>query len=137
MPTVVVRPRALVDLAEIWAYIAEDSADQADTFTDLIDTKFQALARRPGIGRSRPELATDLRSAAVGNYVIFYLPFSKGVEVVRVLHGARDLGTVLRDDDQRHSPPQFGICLRFIQFPDNSLLIPHQLPRLSGVYTSR
>jgi toxin ParE1/3/4 len=99
MPTVVVRPRALIDLAEIWSYIAEDSADHADTFTDLIDNKFQALARRPGIGRSRPELATDLRSFAVGNYVIFYMPHSKGVEIVRVLHGARDLDAVLRDDE--------------------------------------
>jgi toxin ParE1/3/4 len=97
MPTVVVRPRALVDLAEIWSHIAEDSADHADTFTDLIDSKFQVLARRPGIGRSRPELATDLRSFAVGNYVIFYIPLSKGVEVVRVLHGARDLEAVLGD----------------------------------------
>ena len=100
MTTVVVRPRALVDLAEIWAYIAEDSADHADTFTDLIDSKFQALARRPGIGRSRPELATDFRSFSVGNYVIFYVPLSKGVEVVRVLHGARDLEAVFRDDER-------------------------------------
>src|SRR5579863_9840203 len=100
MPTVVVRPRALVDLAEIWSYIAEDSADHADTFTDLIDSKLQALARRPGIGRSRPGLATDLRSFVVGDYVIFYVPLSKGVDVVRVLHGARDLEAVLRDDER-------------------------------------
>jgi toxin ParE1/3/4 len=99
MPAIVVRPRALDDLAEIWAYIADDSVVHADAFTALIDRKFKTLARRPNIGRARPELATDLRSLAVGNYVIFYMPFSKGVEVVRVLHGARDLEAVLRDDE--------------------------------------
>jgi toxin ParE1/3/4 len=98
MPTIVVRPRALYDLAEIWAYIADDSVDRADAFAALIDRKFQTLSRRPGIGRTRPELATDLRSFAVGNHVIFYLPIANGVEIVRVLHGARDLEAVLGDD---------------------------------------
>src|ERR1700722_7512180 len=73
MSIVVVRPRALTDLAEIWAYIARQSADdsliQADAFVDLVDRKFQALSRRPGIGRRRPELAPDIRSFSVGRYV--------------------------------------------------------------------
>ena len=99
MPTVVARPRALVDLAEIWAYIADDSADQADAFAAVIDSKFQALARRPSLGRSRPELATNLRSFVVGRYVIFYVPQSHGVEIVRVLHGARDIEAALQDDE--------------------------------------
>jgi toxin ParE1/3/4 len=47
MPAIVVRPRALDDLAEIWAYIADDSVAQADAFTSLIDRKFKTLARRP------------------------------------------------------------------------------------------
>ncbi len=98
MPTVVVRPRALQDLAEIWAYIAGDSVEHADAFTALIDRKFQALARRPVMGRGRPELVTDLRSFVVGRYVIFYVPLSNGVEIVRVLHGARDLDAILVDE---------------------------------------
>jgi toxin ParE1/3/4 len=43
------------------------------------------------MGRERPELLADLRSFPVGRYVIFYLPRPHGIEVVRVLHGARDL----------------------------------------------
>jgi toxin ParE1/3/4 len=99
MPTIVVRPRALHDLAEIWAYIAAHSVNHADAFADLIDRKFQILARRPGMGRNRPELAPNLRSFVVGSYVIFYTPFPKGVGIIRVLHGARDLETTLRDDE--------------------------------------
>jgi toxin ParE1/3/4 len=93
-----VRPRALTDLAEIWAYIAEDSPERADAFADLLATKFEALARRPGMGRPRPELAADLRSFTVGRYVVFYLPMSRGVEIVRVLHGSRDIEAVFEEE---------------------------------------
>jgi len=99
MASVVVRPRASEDLAEIWAFIAEDSIKHADKFAALIDDHFRALARRPLMGRSRPELAPDLRSFPVGQYVIFYMPLPKGVEIVRVLHGARDVESILREDD--------------------------------------
>jgi toxin ParE1/3/4 len=45
----------------------------------------------PGIGRQREDLAPRLRGFPFGNYVIFYRPMENGVEIVRVLHGARDL----------------------------------------------
>ena len=99
MPSVVVRPRALADLVEIWAFIAQDSVNHADRFAGLIDRQLRALARQPYMGRSRPNLAADLRSFPVGRYVIFYVPFAKGVEVVRVLHGARDIESILQGDD--------------------------------------
>jgi len=83
MPGLVLRPRAQTDLAEIWAYIAED---------------FQALSRRPGLGRRRPELNSDIRSLAVGRYVVFYLPLSRGIEVVRVLHGSRDIESIFENE---------------------------------------
>jgi toxin ParE1/3/4 len=102
MSTVIVRPRALTDLAEIWAYIArqsaDDSPDRADAFVDLVDSKFQALSRRPSLGRRRPELAPDVRSFTVGRYVIFYLPLAGGIEAVRVLHGSRDIESIFDDE---------------------------------------
>jgi toxin ParE1/3/4 len=91
MPSVVIRPKALDDLAGIWAYIAEDSPRHADIFAARIKREFRLLARQPEIGRLRPELLSGLRSLPVGNYVIFYLARPRGIEVVRVLHGARDL----------------------------------------------
>ncbi|MBI1740292.1 MAG: type II toxin-antitoxin system RelE/ParE family toxin [Candidatus Koribacter versatilis] len=94
------RPRALEDLAEIWAYIADDNAVRADAFAAFIDSKFHTLARQPSMGRARPELGVDLRSFVVGRYVIFYLPLTDGIEIVRVIHGARDIEAVFQDDDQ-------------------------------------
>jgi toxin ParE1/3/4 len=91
MPVVIKRPRAKSDLVEIWDYIADDSEARADAFIDRIDQKFRTLTQRPGIGRLRGELAVGLRSFPVGRYVIFYRPLSNGVEIVRVLHSARDL----------------------------------------------
>ncbi|MCP9915557.1 type II toxin-antitoxin system RelE/ParE family toxin [Cyanobium sp. ATX 6F1] len=90
---IVLQPRARADLAEIWEFIAEDSDAHADAFIDVIDQKFQVLAQQPGIGRRRDELADGLRSFPVGSYVIFYLNVPDGVQIVRVLHGARDLET--------------------------------------------
>jgi len=98
MPPVVIRPKALDDLAEIWAYIAEDSLRHADAFAAAIDGEIRDLAGHPLIGRARPELLTDLRSLAFGRYVIFYLPRKRGIEVVRVLHGARDLKPLFDED---------------------------------------
>ena len=33
------------------------------------------------------------------NYLVFYRPIEEGIEVTRVLHGARDIRVILADDD--------------------------------------
>jgi toxin ParE1/3/4 len=83
--------QARADLQEIEDYISRDNPDAAGRLLLTIDEKCQLLARHPGIGLERSELRPRLRSFAVGNHVIFYLPAKDGIEVVRVLHGARDL----------------------------------------------
>jgi toxin ParE1/3/4 len=99
MPSVVIRPQALLDLAEIWAFIANDSVKHADKFAMLVDTQFRALGRRPHLGRNRPELAADLRSFPIGRYVIFYRAQDSGVEITRVLHGARDVESIIQGEE--------------------------------------
>jgi toxin ParE1/3/4 len=79
------------DLDEIWLYIAEDNIEAADRFIQQIVLRFPKLVARPDLGRRREELLPRLRSYPVGRYVIFYRPFDNGVEIIRVLHGARDL----------------------------------------------
>jgi toxin ParE1/3/4 len=78
------------DLDSIWLYIAQDSPDMADRFIRSLVGRFSLLASMPEIGRQREELAARLRSFPVGNYVIFYRPMQNGVEIARILHGARD-----------------------------------------------
>ncbi len=92
MPLIIRRPRASADLSEIWEFIAEDRVVRADEFVDRIDAKFQALAEQPLMGRERHDLVPGLRSLPMAPYVIFYQPVQDGVAIVRVLHGARDVG---------------------------------------------
>jgi toxin ParE1/3/4 len=43
------------------------------------------------LGRARDELAPALRSLAYGRYVICYRVVASGAEIVRALHGVRDI----------------------------------------------
>lgn len=85
------RPLAQRDLISIWRYIARDSEFEADQFLDQIELLLRRLAERPMIGRERSELADNLRSFPIGNYVVFYIPVTDGIDVVRVLNRYRDL----------------------------------------------
>lgn len=88
-------PRARHDLIEIWQFIAKDNEPAADRLLDRIDEVLRMLADNPKAGRIRPELAADLRSFPIGNYVVFYRPVQNGVELIRVLSGRLDI----QDDD--------------------------------------
>ena len=84
MVRVIRRPLAELD-------IAEDSVTEADLWIDKLDEKLRLWATQPMMGRSREELASGLRSFAFGRYVVFFLPISDGLDVVRVLHASRDI----------------------------------------------
>jgi toxin ParE1/3/4 len=81
--------RAEEDLIEIWLHIATENPGAADKLLDRIDAVFNLLAANPATGPARPDLAPDLRYFVVANYLILYRQIAEGVEVVRVVHGAR------------------------------------------------
>lgn len=87
------RQRAEEDLIEIWCYIARDNERAADRLLAEIERACATLADAPTLGRARPELLDQLRSFAVGSHILFYLPHEGGIELLRVLHGARDFDT--------------------------------------------
>lgn len=62
---------------------------------ERLNEAFERLASMPGLGRSQEHRRPDLRSWPVGSYLIFYRPLADGVEVVRVLHGSRDVDNLL------------------------------------------
>ena len=98
MPRVLRRPLAGADIFEVWVHIADDSVAQADAWIDRLDIKLQLLATQPLMGRARDALWPSLRSLPFGRYMIFYLPLDDGIDVVRVLHSARDIDAVFADD---------------------------------------
>ncbi|PWC53770.1 type II toxin-antitoxin system RelE/ParE family toxin [Azospirillum sp. TSO22-1] len=91
MPRVVFAKRAQIDLAEIADYIGKDNPRAARRLVlDLRDT-CPLIAGHPAMGRNQGRLLPSLRSHTHGSYVVFYRPINGGIEVVRVLHGARDI----------------------------------------------
>ena len=85
---------AEADLGGIWVRIARDSPANATRFINRVLERCERLADMPGTGRPRADLGPDLRSVALGNYLIFYRPIEGGIEVVRVLHGRRNIAAL-------------------------------------------
>ena len=79
------------DLDDIWHYIAKDSPKAADSLLDSLYEKFLILSSAPRMGRVRNDLAPDLRSFPVDDYLIFYRTIRGGVEVARIIHAARNV----------------------------------------------
>jgi toxin ParE1/3/4 len=90
--------RANSDLLETWLYIAEDSPAAADRWLALVDEKCRLLASMPQMGERCDTLAPSLRRFAVGRYVIFYRPAENGIELIRVISGARDIEALFESE---------------------------------------
>jgi toxin ParE1/3/4 len=90
MPRIVVSPLAQADLDEIWDHIARDRVVNADRFVDRIEQRFGLLAKNPRLGVARDDLRPGLRRFGYARYLIYYRLVRGGIEVVRVVHGARD-----------------------------------------------
>jgi len=75
----------------IWAYIAADNGKAAEELLDRFGKVFEMLVQNPLAGRPRPDLGQNVRSFTVANYMIFYIPQSAGVDIVRVIHGRQDI----------------------------------------------
>lgn len=82
--------RARRDLDDIWDYVAHDDVDAADRVIDGITGASRRLADFPECGPARPDIAPGVRSLIAGRYLLLYR-VGDVVEVVRVIHGARDI----------------------------------------------
>lgn len=76
----------------ISAYVAADNGRAAEELLDRFGKVFEMLVQNPLAGRPRPDLGQNIRSFAVANYMIFYIPQTAGVDIVRVMHGRQDIG---------------------------------------------
>jgi toxin ParE1/3/4 len=83
---------------------ADRDLDDQAAFYDAANTTFEALARMPGMGERRESRQPRLAGMRVGrvegfeNHLIYYRPVEGGIEIVRVLHGARDIDRALESD---------------------------------------
>lgn len=98
-------PAADADIEEIWQYVAANSGSpRADTLEDELHAAMERLGEMPGIGHLRHDLADEaLRFLGVHKFLIIYRPDTRPVQIIRVLHGARDVQAILSSDPE--SPP--------------------------------
>lgn len=85
---------AEADLDEIWLNIAFGSPRAADKVLDSIRDRTAQLCDFPELAQSRPDIAVGIRVLTEGNYLILYRLTDRLIEIIRVIHGARDLTTL-------------------------------------------
>lgn len=100
MRRLVLAPEARQDLREIRDHIAQDDPQAARRVVTRLRDLARMLAGAPAIGRDRPELGVHIRSFVADRYLLFYRPPRRaaGIELVRVLHGARDVDASFSGD---------------------------------------
>lgn len=92
MNRVEIVPLAQQDLNDIWSYIAQDNERAADRQIDRFSQTFKLLAESPLMGELREDLRPGLRVFSVGRYAVLYYTNPGAIQIIGVLHGARDIG---------------------------------------------
>lgn len=96
------RPEAEADLTDQFVYyLTHAGAEVAERFLAAVEEAAKRLLEAPGVGAKRsfrhPSLQ-DLRMQPVRGFerhLVFYRERDDGIEIVRVLHGARDIPNVM------------------------------------------
>jgi len=95
----ILTPSAARDLDEILEYVLEHGgANPALHVHECLHEGFSKVGAEPGIGHIRDDLADEsLRVWAVFSYLIIYRPDTHPVQIIRVVHGARDVPKAMDD----------------------------------------
>jgi toxin ParE1/3/4 len=85
-------------LVNLWLHLAhEANPSLASNYLQEIGGELTRLALFPLSGRPRDELYPGLRSMPFDRLVLFYLPLPDGIDLLRVLAGARDLERIAEE----------------------------------------
>lgn len=91
-------PAAEADLLTIWIYLAREASEfRTDEQVLQIRQASERLSEWPKSGRTRDELVRGMRSIVAASYLIFYRLAADAVQIVRVLHGRRDVEAVFTE----------------------------------------
>lgn len=89
---------AQADMREILDYLRRQSPQTEELVARRLEAAMRRLARFPGLGHRREDLTRfPLRFLPVASYYIIYLPDTRPLQIVRVIHSARDLQALLRE----------------------------------------
>lgn len=95
-------PPAIRDLRELVGHLRRVSTQETSRrFAPAARATFERYDGMPGLGERHETANPVLAGLRVGrvdgfeNYVLYYRPLKQGIEIVRVLHGARDADRAL------------------------------------------
>ncbi len=82
---------ATADLTEIVDYYSDKRPEFSDQLIANLTRQFELLVISPKKGRARDELLAGMRSVYVEPYQVFYRIAGEVIEILRVIHGSRDI----------------------------------------------
>jgi toxin ParE1/3/4 len=104
---VTVRSRARIDILEQFYYFGENvNLRTANRFLAATEQTAALISRYPDIGRKYDFGISDLRRMrraplkGFRKFLMFYVVSDAGIEVIRVLHGARDIESIFREEER-------------------------------------
>ncbi|EEZ79705.1 MAG: type II toxin-antitoxin system RelE/ParE family toxin [Candidatus Thioglobus sp.] len=100
----VIRPQADTDINTAFDYLKQDGPKIAIEFLDTVEHNFDLIKQNPEIGSTRYDglfPVKGLRFFKVGKFpwLIFYFSTQSMIDIVRILHGTRDIPTILSTND--------------------------------------
>jgi toxin ParE1/3/4 len=100
------RPRARLDLLEQFVHFGEESGvELAERYVAAVNEICAMLVKQPNAGVAYDSGIAGLQGMrrfpirGFENYQLFYIPRPGGIDVVRILHGARDIDSILSEED--------------------------------------
>ncbi len=102
---ILITPKANHDLDDLFDYIAQSNSDAGLRFFDAARKTIAKLAQNPRMGNSylvsnsRLQGLRKSRIKGFEKYLIFYLISEEILTVVRIIHAARDIPTILEKEE--------------------------------------
>src|SRR4051812_29616862 len=95
-----IRPQVYHDIADSAGFIGRNSPGAADRFMSAYDATFQLISQAPHVGEVVPSASPRLSGMQVFRvqgfpHVALYIERDNSIEILRVVHGARDLEKII------------------------------------------
>ena len=98
MKQYIISSPAIQDLQVIIDYFSETSVVAGEKFISKFEAWCQKLRTFPTIGKRYDGLQLGLRGIVIDEYILFYQVTDNVVEIIRVVHGRRDLITLFNQE---------------------------------------
>ena len=108
------RRQARLDAIEQAFVIATDNPGAAERFFEAIEQTLGLVAEMPGMGAARPYRNPDLQGLRMHpvrgfpQHLLFYLPLPDGIELIRILHGKRNIERLFEPEPRPETPEREG-----------------------------